>query len=94
VLRQCGEIRRPSPANRLRDKMPSSTFISASLHTNADGRTVRDNITGLTWQRSPDIDGDGELTRRDKITFAQAQAARANSTRRSSEVLTIGAFQA
>jgi hypothetical protein len=35
---------------------------------------VRDNITGLTWQRSPDTDRDGKLTRPDKLTFAQAQA--------------------
>jgi len=31
-------------------------------------------VTGLTWQRSPDTDGDGVLTRRDKLTLAQAQA--------------------
>ena len=39
----------------------------------ADGRTVYDNNTGLTWQRSPDTDGDGLLTRHDKLTLAQAQ---------------------
>ena len=33
----------------------------ASYTLGADGRTVRDNITRLTWQRSPDIDGDDHL---------------------------------
>jgi hypothetical protein len=36
--------------------------------------TVRDSVTGLTWLRSPDTDGDGMLTSRDKLTLAQAQA--------------------
>ncbi|TSA35333.1 MAG: DUF1566 domain-containing protein [Verrucomicrobiaceae bacterium] len=31
-------------------------------------------MTGLTWQRSPDTDGDGKLDRSDKLTLAQAQA--------------------
>jgi hypothetical protein len=38
----------------------------------ADGRTVRDDVTGLTWQRSPDTSGDGNLTQADKLTFSQA----------------------
>ena len=44
---------------------------------------MRDNTTGLTWQRSPDTDGDGSLTRRDKLTLAQAQAlpAKLNAAR-------------
>jgi hypothetical protein len=39
-----------------------------------DGLTVYDRNTGLTWQRSPDINGDGVLDRKDKLTWTQAQA--------------------
>src|SRR5665213_1231310 len=55
----------------------------ASYALSADGLTVHDNNTDLTWQRSPDTDGDGSLTARDKLTFAQAQAlpAKLNAAR-------------
>jgi hypothetical protein len=40
----------------------------------ADGLTVHDDVTGLTWQKSPDTNGDGTIDSLDKMTLAQAQA--------------------
>ncbi len=37
------------------------------------GRTVYDTNTGLTWQASPDTNGDGALTASDKLSWAEAQ---------------------
>ena len=37
-----------------------------------DGLTVHDDVTGLTWQRSPESNGDGALTAADKFTYANA----------------------
>jgi len=37
-----------------------------------DGLTVYDNVTGLTWTRSPDLDGDGDIDVDDKLSFAEA----------------------
>lgn len=41
--------------------------------TSADGLTVSDGITGLTWQRNPDTNGDGTIATNDKLTWAQAK---------------------
>lgn len=38
-----------------------------------DGLTVYDNVTGLTWTRSPDLDGDGDIDVDDKLSFAEAE---------------------
>lgn len=38
---------------------------------NGDG-TVTDNVTGLMWQQSPDIDGNGEIDAEDKLTYEEA----------------------
>jgi PKD repeat protein len=46
----------------------------ASYTKSTDGLTVRDNATGLTWQKSPDTNGDGVIDSLDKMTLAEARA--------------------
>jgi hypothetical protein len=46
----------------------------SSYMLSADGLTVQDKVTGLTWQRRPDTDGNGVLNRADKLTLSQARA--------------------
>ncbi len=36
----------------------------------SDGLTVHDNVTGLTWQQTPDRNGDGAINSSDKIAWA------------------------
>ncbi len=45
-----------------------------SYSLSADGLTVSDTITGLTWTQSPDLNSDGTINVNDKLTFAEAQA--------------------
>jgi hypothetical protein len=39
-----------------------------------DGLTVHDSITGLTWQQSPDTDGNGQIDSDDKLTWIEFQS--------------------
>ena len=64
----------PKPGQLFYGQDAQFHFHPASYTPGADGLTVHDNVTGLTWQCSPDTDGDGALTRRDKLTLSQAQA--------------------
>lgn len=41
---------------------------------NGDG-TVTDEVTGLMWSQSPDLDGDGDIDADDKLTYDQAMAS-------------------
>lgn len=69
-----GEIAPPKPGQPFYGQDAQFQGPSACYTLSADGFTVRDNVTGLTWQCSPDTDGDGALTRRDKLNLEQAQA--------------------
>lgn len=46
----------------------------ASYTDNGDG-TVTDNVTGLVWTQSPDINGDGDIDAEDKLTYDEAVAS-------------------
>ena len=58
-----GEIPPPKPGQPFYGQDAQFKNHPASFTLSADGRTVRDNVTGLTWQRSPDTDGHKVLTR-------------------------------
>ncbi|NQU34294.1 MAG: DUF1566 domain-containing protein [Bacteroidetes bacterium] len=45
-----------------------------SYQDNGDG-TVTDLVTGLMWQKSPDMDGDGDIDYDDKMSYNEAVAA-------------------
>jgi len=50
-----------------------------SYKDNGDG-TISDQVTGLMWTQSPDVDGDGTIALSDKLTLSQA-IARAGTLR-------------
>ena len=45
--------------------------LQPSYTDNGDG-TITDNITGLMWQKSPDMDGDGDIDYDDKMSYEEA----------------------
>jgi len=68
------EIAPPQPGQPFYGQDAQFPHHPLSYKLSVDGKTVYDQNTGLTWQRSPDTNGDGVLTRTDKLTLAQAEA--------------------
>jgi hypothetical protein len=68
------EIAPPKPGEPFYGQDAQCQGNKPSYKLSDDGLTVYDNNTGLSWQRSPDTNGDGSLNRSDKLTLAQAQA--------------------
>lgn len=48
-----------------------------SYTDNGDG-TITDNVTGLMWQKSSDLNGDGKIDVNDKLTYSKALAGASN----------------
>ena len=68
------EVPPPKPGQPFYGQDAQQAGARSSYTASADGMTVHDNVTGLTWQRSPDTNGDGILSRADKMTLALALA--------------------
>jgi hypothetical protein len=68
------EISAPSIGQAFYGQDAQFSGVQPSYTKSSDGLTVKDNITGLTWQKNPDINGDGVIDSRDKLTLTKAQA--------------------
>lgn len=58
--------------------------------SSGDALTVDDDVTGLTWQQSPDLDGDGDIDADDKLIWSAALAYPAPSMPRASAATRTG----
>jgi hypothetical protein len=68
------EISAPSIGQAFYGQDAQFSGTQPSYTLSDDGLTVHDNVTGLTWQKSPDTNGDGTIDSLDKMTLTQAQA--------------------
>jgi len=77
------EIAPPKPGEPFYGQDAQFHTRPASYVLSSDDLTVCDRNTGLTWQRSPDTNGDGKLDRTDNLTLKQALAlpAKLNAAR-------------
>lgn len=73
----------PAPGEAFYGQDAQSSTTQASYTDNGDG-TVTDNVTGLMWAKTPDLNGDGEIRANDKLSYEDAQA--------SAETLTLGGY--
>ena len=66
-------ITAPTPGQPFYGQDAQVSGTRSSYTKSRDGLTVKDNVTGLTWQKSPDTNGDGVIDSLDKMTLAQAR---------------------
>jgi hypothetical protein len=67
------EISCPAPGSPFYGQDSQFNGNQPGYTLSADALTVYDIVTGLTWQRSPDINSDGVLDITDKLTWPLAQ---------------------
>jgi len=67
------EIACPRPGQSFYGQDAQQSGIASSYRFGASGVLVIDTNTGLMWQRGPDTDGDGLVTSRDKLSYADAR---------------------
>jgi len=70
------QITPPSPGDPFYGQDAQYDGNQPSYQDNGDG-TVTDLITGLMWQQSPDMDGDGDIDYDDKMSYDEAMAGAA-----------------
>lgn len=68
------EIDAPVPGEAFYGQDATYTGYAPSYQDNGDG-TVTDLVTGLMWQKSPDMDGDGDIDYADKMSYDESMAA-------------------
>jgi hypothetical protein len=68
------EIAPPAPGEDFYGQDAQYDGNQPSYALSDDGLTVYDNVTGLTWQQTPDTNGDGVINVADKMTYEEALA--------------------
>ncbi len=68
------EISQPAAGEAFYGQDASYTGHVPNYQDNGDG-TVTDLVTGLMWQKSPDLNGDGLINVADKLSYDEAMAA-------------------
>ncbi|AWF82946.1 hypothetical protein BTJ40_20145 [Microbulbifer sp. A4B17] len=66
-------ISKPKPGDDFFGQDAQYSFNEMNYSLAKDGLTVVDNVTGLVWTQSPDLNRDGEVTSDDKIAFRDVE---------------------